>query len=261
MSRFEIPVDEGEPQIGGIRPGPDTGHVPPQNEEASMDGVTTNPYPPELKALNAAIATAQGEMPAIPKDKTVDTGTFKYEYADLASILAAVRPVLAKHGLALVQRLENPSGGGPSIRTELRHADGGCIAASFPLGEWSTPQQLGSSVTYIRRYALCAMLGIAAEEDDDGRQALVPDRPSRASGAEQGAGPSPQEGPPLKPDTGTTETPAFQAPKLKDEAEFMEDLTAAQRRQDLRHPDEADRRWPLHGRRVQGAAVHVLRSG
>ena len=132
-----------------------------------------NPYPAEEKALNAAIAKAQGEFPPIVKDKTAKAGTYSYDYADLASILALVRPVLSKHGLALIQRLENPSGGGPSIRTELRHADGGVVAASFPLGEWSTPQQLGSSSTYIRRYALCAMLGIAAEEDDDA-QSVAP---------------------------------------------------------------------------------------
>ena len=59
------------------------------SEEAKWTATKPNPYPPEVKALNAALAKAQGEMPAIPKDKTVDTGTFKYEYADLASILAA----------------------------------------------------------------------------------------------------------------------------------------------------------------------------
>ena len=122
-----------------------------------MDDVKPNPYPDELKAMHVALAKAQGELPAIPKNKTVDTGTFKYEYATLDVILAGVRPVLAKNGLALIQRLENPSGGGPSIRTELRHADGGVIASSFPLGEWSTMQQLGSSTTYIRRYCLCAI--------------------------------------------------------------------------------------------------------
>ena len=167
-------------------------------------------YPDEEKALNAAIAKAQGEFPAITKRKTVDTGTYKYSYADLATILAGVRPVLAKNGLALIQRLENPSGGGPSIRTELRHADGGVIASSFPLGEWSTMQQLGSSSTYIRRYALCAMLGIAAEEDDDGRlgAAVSPHGSSATSSAE--------------------ESP-FQPPDLPEEL-APEDLTAAQRR-------------------------------
>ena len=170
----------------------------------------SNPYPAEEKALNAAIAKAQGELPAIPTNKTVDTGTFKYEYADLGSILALVRPVLSKHGLALIQRLENPSGGGPSIRTELRHADGGVIAASFPLGEWKTPQQLGSMVTYIRRYATVSMLGIATEEDDDGRQVGATSSPHEASAGT----------------TSSAEASPFQPPDLLEEPDrAAEDLT------------------------------------
>ena len=134
-----------------------------------------------------------------------------------------MRPVLSKHGLALIQRLENPSGGGPSIRTELRHADGGVIAASFPLGEWQTPQQLGSMVTYIRRYATVAILGIATEDDLDAQNvAPVP-------GAATGAGASP------RPDTGVTESQGpsesqFVPPTLEEGLHAEEDLTAAQRR-------------------------------
>ena len=55
-----------------------------------------NTYPPEVKALNAAIAKAQGEFPPIPKDKTAKAGSYTYDYADLASILALVRPVLSE---------------------------------------------------------------------------------------------------------------------------------------------------------------------
>ena len=171
----------------------------------------SNPYPDELKAMHVALAKAQGEFPPITKDKTAQAGSYSYEYADLATILAGVRPVLAKNGLALIQRLENPSGGGPSIRTELRHADGGVIASSFPLGEFQTMQQLGSASTYIRRYMACAILGIAAEEDDDGRlgTAVSPHGSSATSSAE--------------------ESP-FQPPDLPEGREHLEDLSAAQRR-------------------------------
>jgi hypothetical protein len=123
-------------------------------------------YPDEEKALNAALAKAQGEFPQIHKTQTADAGSYTYSYVDLATILAAVRPVLAKNGLALVQRLEQ-GGTGPAIRTELRHEQGASIAASFPIGERpNNPQQLGSLLTYLRRYAVQAMLGIAAEDDD-----------------------------------------------------------------------------------------------
>jgi ERF superfamily len=122
-------------------------------------------------ALAAALAAAQGEFPSIPRNKEVKTGSYSFSYAPLDTILAACRPVLAKHQLALVQLLEH-NGNGPAIRTELRHASGGVIGASFPLpGDPQSPQQLGSLLTYMRRYAISALLGIAGDEDDDGQQA------------------------------------------------------------------------------------------
>ena len=133
-------------------------------------------------ALNAALAKAQGEFPPIVKDKTVSTRSYGFSYASLDTILAACRPALAKNGLAIVQQLEH--NGQPSLRTELRHADGGVVSSSFPLGSWESIQQLGSLITYQRRYAITALLGIAAEEDDDGEQAAhsvkaAPERPWR----------------------------------------------------------------------------------
>jgi hypothetical protein len=141
-------------------------------------------------ALNAALAAAQGEFPSIPRDKTVTVETrtgrsYTFSYAPLDTILALVRPVLSKHGLAFTQQLE--FNGHAQLRTELRHAEGGVIGSSFPLGSWETPQQLGSATTYIRRYAATAILGIAAEEDDDGNHAAgntaqpEPDEPAFAT--------------------------------------------------------------------------------
>ena len=136
--------------------------------------------------LNAALAKAQAEFPAVARGKTVKTPSYEYSYADLASIIAAVRPVLGKHGLSFVQLLE-----GEGIRTELRHASGGLIASVFPWPQMpANPQALGSMVTYLRRYTLCALLGVAAEDDDDaqaaaggsGFQAPKPKRVRDASG-------------------------------------------------------------------------------
>jgi len=129
-------------------------------------------------ALNAALAAAQGEFPPIIKDKTVTTGSYGFSYASLDAILDACRPALTKHGLALVQLLEH--NGQPCIRTELRHADGGVLGSSFPLPNMpERPQQLGSLITYHRRYAITALLGVAAEEDDDGQQAAQAARSDR----------------------------------------------------------------------------------
>jgi ERF superfamily len=133
-------------------------------------------------ALNAALAAAQAEFPAIPREKTVtvrtrEQGTYSFSYATLDAILAATRPALNKQGLALVQLLEHHDGL-PAVRTELRHKDGGVLGSSFPLPSVpSTPQQLGSLLTYLRRYTIIALLGVAAEEDDDAAQAAEPAQP------------------------------------------------------------------------------------
>lgn len=132
-----------------------------------------------IKALNAALAKAQGSFPSIPRSRSVTVqtksgGTYDYDYAPLEAIMPAIRSALAENGLAVVQLLE----AGPSLRTELRHAEGGVISASFPFKGQDSPQALGSAITYIRRYALVAMLGLVTEHDDD------------AAAAEDGAGPT-----------------------------------------------------------------------
>lgn len=126
----------------------------------------------ERQAFNEALASAQAEFPIVPKGRTVTVqkkagGTYSYTYAPLDSILEAVRPVLASHGFALIQLLED-DGRGPALRTELRHKAGGQVSGTFPLREAEDMQGLGSNLTYLRRYAITAILGLATETDDDG---------------------------------------------------------------------------------------------
>ena len=122
--------------------------------------------------LNAALAKAQAEFPPIKRDKNVnvktkDGGSYSYSYAPLDAIFEAVRKPLSDHGLSLIQLLD-----GEGIRTELRHEAGGVIGATFPLPHVpEKPQELGSMLTYLRRYGVVAILGIAPEEDDDGAAA------------------------------------------------------------------------------------------
>lgn len=133
------------------------------------------PDTPE-RALNTAFAKAQGEFPSIGKTKTVKVrtntgGEYTFSYAPLETIIAAVKPVLAKHGLAVTQLLEQVDGR-PGLRTELRHSSGGVLGSSFPLPMVpESAQKLGSLLTYLRRYTITAILGIATEDDDDGAQA------------------------------------------------------------------------------------------
>ena len=109
---------------------------------------------------------------------TADNPFFKSKYAPLPDILNDVRPLLAKHGLALLQA---PSGDGDKIviTTLLMHESGEWIEAC-PLilkADKATAQGAGSAITYGRRYALSAVLGISSEDDDDGNQATKPTQP------------------------------------------------------------------------------------
>lgn len=116
--------------------------------------------------LYGALSKAQSEFPTITRDKEVDSRSYKFKYAPLDAIIASVRPVLAKHGLAFAQVID-----GNDLVTMLLHESGGSIQGRAPIDHEGTIQQYGSAITYLRRYALQAILGIAAEEDDDGERA------------------------------------------------------------------------------------------
>ena len=123
-----------------------------------------------------AFTKAQAQLVNPPKKRTVNTGKFSYSYAELPDIIDSVRQVLAEHGLSFAQSVEGA--GSYGVTTRIYHRVGHCEEFGpllLPAG--STAQEAGSAITYARRYALCAALGIAAEDDDDGAAA------SKGSGA------------------------------------------------------------------------------
>lgn len=125
------------------------------------------------ESFNAALVGAQGEFGKIPKGKVAKAGSFSYSYADLADVLEQVRPVLAKHGLGVVQDVTNADGA-IHLTTELIHVSGESRTfGPLTLHAGDSPQSMGSAITYGRRYALMAALGIAAD-DDDGQAASRP---------------------------------------------------------------------------------------
>jgi hypothetical protein len=113
--------------------------------------------------LVAALARAQKAMSHPKKTKT--NPHFKSDYADLADVLNAVRPALNEQGIAIVQTVDNGD-----LVTELRYNDE-VIASRLPLNLDVKPQELGSQLSYLRRYALSAIVGVASEADDDGNAA------------------------------------------------------------------------------------------
>jgi hypothetical protein len=127
-----------------------------------------------ISALSASLAKAQGELENASKN--ANNSHFKSRYADLAELLNTVRPVLSKHGLAVIQ-MPSFDSGVVSIETLLTHSSGEYVSSicSAPVTKQDA-QGVGSAITYLRRYSLAAFCGIA-QEDDDGNEATEPKKP------------------------------------------------------------------------------------
>lgn len=117
-----------------------------------------------VNELATALSKTQGEMKPAAFDKV--NPHFKSKYASLASCWDVVRAPLAKNGLSVTQTLEFEETI-LVLTTTLLHSSGQFLFSKMPVSG-STPQQLGSSLTYVRRYSLCAILGIVSDDDDDG---------------------------------------------------------------------------------------------
>jgi hypothetical protein len=109
-------------------------------------------------------------------------------YADLAAVLDAVRKGLAENELAIIQTPFSRQDGGVLLRTTLAHSSGEWIASeiSFPVDRMGAIQGWGSALTYARRYALAAMVGIA-QDDDDGEAAQAAEKAWQRKPAQQPA--------------------------------------------------------------------------
>jgi len=124
----------------------------------------------ELNALAESLAKAQGVM--VPAKKGAENPFFKSKYADLASVWDVCRGPLSENGLSIVQAIAVPAPGETILQTILLHTSGQLIVSSYPVKPVKDdPQGMGSAITYARRYALMAMIGIAPE-DDDGESAV-----------------------------------------------------------------------------------------
>jgi len=136
----------------------------------------------EINQLAAALAQAQAGIGAARQSQKAVVphktgGSHEYRYASLADVWEVCRKPLADNGLAIVQCPETDDGM-MRLNTLLLHASGQWISSLiiFGLSE-ATPQAIGSLITYGRRYALMAMVGIAPDEDDDAQAAATSLRP------------------------------------------------------------------------------------
>jgi hypothetical protein len=125
-----------------------------------------------LTELATALSAAQGEFETV--SKTADNPFFKSKYADLAAVVKAASPILAKHGLSVVQ-LPGYEDGVDVLTTRLLHSSGEWIESTGRmLLTKQDSQGWGSAVTYARRYSYSAALGLVTEVDDDGNAASAP---------------------------------------------------------------------------------------
>lgn len=136
----------------------------------------------ERGPLFAALAKAQADFEPIPKTETATVQgetaggksfSYQFSYAPLENILAACVPALNAQGLFFSQPLASNENGGHQLRTWLCHSSGAMIEleTDIPTDPRTKIQQLGSAITYLRRYVAQSVLGVSAEEDDDGNAA------------------------------------------------------------------------------------------
>lgn len=118
----------------------------------------------DIKELAAALSKAQGVLSGAAKD--TNNPFFKTKYADLASVWDAARKPLADNGLSVCQTTKM-EGGEVCLITTLMHSSGQWVAGEMTLAPAKRdPQGYGSAITYMRRYALAAIVGVAPDDDD-----------------------------------------------------------------------------------------------
>lgn len=147
-----------------------------------MEETTQTFMSADISAIAAAVSAFQGEIeqPALNRENPY----FKSRYVDLSGVLKSAQKLLAKNGLSVMQII---SGG--DIITLLTHKSGQWVKSVCPIGSYKSQQDRGSAITYTKRYAICAMLGIAADTDDDGNADTDADKKNNAMTAQQ-----PQQG-------------------------------------------------------------------
>jgi hypothetical protein len=151
-----------------------------------------------IGAIAAALAKAQGELTNPEKSLTgtirspfANEGERTFRYASLASGLDIVRKSLGQHEIATVQTTAiDQESGQIRLTTLLAHASGEWLSSDWPvcpISEMANPHRMGAALTYARRYALFALVGIAGEDDLDAPELIA--EPAFAGGDANGSVP------------------------------------------------------------------------
>lgn len=121
-----------------------------------------------IKNLLPALMDAQKEIPTMPKNAKAHA----YNYTDLDTITSVIKPILARHNISYMQSVGMDDEGRSTLTTRIFSRDGEYIedVTTLPVIQSAmnnSAQTMGMAITYVRRYALCAMLGITSDEDVD----------------------------------------------------------------------------------------------
>lgn len=127
----------------------------------------------QLDKLASAFVALQADLK--PVAKSANNPFYKSSYAPLSEVMESIQPILAKHKLAITQFPTNLDGVS-ALQTVLVHESGQTLQfAPVPLLlTKQDAQSQGSAMTYARRYGVMAVLGLVADEDDDGNKASAP---------------------------------------------------------------------------------------
>jgi hypothetical protein len=140
-----------------------------------------------IAAIAPALVKAGAALGPVAKDAT--NPAFRNKYATLDAIMEQVRPVLAAHGLCVLQGVTHPETVdgrviGLSVETRLLHLSGEWVSTVVTLPvEKATAQGAGSAISYGRRYGLSAILGLTAEDDDGNAASTRPSAPAARAAA------------------------------------------------------------------------------
>ncbi len=152
---------------------PDPEYDNPPTRLTEIQGISPSPG-----KLGLALAKAQSELQNV--EKKHEGYQNRYRFADLGAVLDVIRPVFSKHGLAFTQLVGDAPDGRVSLTTMLLHESGQTLQTTSSMAihkmqGMSDAQAAGSVITYLRRYQITAMAGIAQEDTD----AAIEEKPKR----------------------------------------------------------------------------------
>lgn len=203
--------------------------------------------------LLMALLSAQAEYPTLPKDKK----GYGYNYTDLDTVITTIKPIFIKNKLGFMQSLTTLDNGKNGLTTRIFNEKGEWIEDTIALpdvamAKTNAAQNVGAAITYMRRYALCSILGISSDEDIDAEanQQQTSKLPQKQTAPKQN-GPALAGGPDT-PDENkkinellssmVNGQPVFSPEDKKQVAEWRRDYTAAQVIQTLE--EELKKRTP-----------------